>query len=445
MSAPDFPALQREITAPLILPGDAGYEQARRIWNGMVDRHPLAIVQPKNAHEVAVAIGFARRTGIPLSVKGGGHGVAGKAICEGGLVIDLARMRAVQIDSGRRIAHVQGGATLRELDAPADAHDLATTAGVFCRTGVAGLALGGGIGLLMRRFGLTCDNILGAELVTADGRILEVNDADHPDLLWALRGGGANFGVVTRIDLQLHRLPRVFGGRLMFDWDDVPALSAAYADLMPEAPDDLQGYLAYFTTPGGLQAAVTICDTGDGSLCDLALQRLTADTRPTYSQVGETRYLRLQQLWDDDFPDGRLWYWKSSFFTGITAEGLAACAEILEQQRMPNCTFAFEPMGGAIGRVDATATPFADRDGASTLIITSWWTDPAESAERIAWVKDSWAALQPFATVSGYINYMDGDEARTQATFGPNFERLLAVKRAFDPGNVFQHTASFRP
>ena len=446
MDAPAIDGLRQRVRAPIITRSHPDYERARRVWNGMVDRHPLLIVQPESAAEVAAAVDLARQHGLPLSVKGGGHGVAGRAVCDDGLVVDLSRMRGVRVDPAGRVATVQGGATLRALDAGAQAHGLATTAGVYRETGVVGLALGGGVGLLMRRFGLTCDNLLAAEVVAADGRVLEVSDSQHPDLFWALRGGGGNFGVVTRMDFRLFPLTHVLGGRMTYAFEGAPGLGRVYEDLMADGPDELQAYLTYGTSAGGKTASVMLCHSGADGEGAAVHRRFRRAAPPIADRVERITYLRMQQHWDDSFPEGRLWYWKSSLLTEISEDVLRLFAEAVARQPLPDCNVDIEPMGGAITRVASDATAFADRDAASTLLITSAWTDPRETEARIGWVRETWAALQPYAKPSVFVNYMDqGDEDRTEATYGPNLRRLVAVKRTYDPENVFRSTANIRP
>ena len=447
MDALSFEELQGQVRAPLVTPAHSAYDGARHVWNAMIDRRPLLIVQPENAREVAAAITFAREHDLPLSVKGGGHGVAGRAICDGGLVVDLSRMGAARVDPVARIASVQGGATLRALDASSQAHNLATTAGIYRETGVAGLALGGGVGLLMRRFGLSCDNLLAAEVVTADGRVLEANAREHPDLFWALRGGGGNFGVVTRMDFRLHPLRHVFGGELVYAFDDAAALGSAYQEVMAEAPDDLQTYLSYAVGSGGEKtASVVLCHCGEREAGETVLARFRRFCRPLVERVGQITYLQMQQHWDDAFPTGKQHYWKSSFLAAISEEALAACREAIARQALPGCHVDLEPMGGAVARVAPDATAFADRDAASTVIIASGWVDPGETEERIAWARETWNALQPFAKPSAYVNYLDDDDDhRTEDAYGTNFRRLVEVKRCYDSENLFRHNANIRP
>ena len=438
--------LQQHFPGGVITRDDPAYDRTRRVWNGMVDRHPRAIVQPQTSAEVVAAVRVARDHTLPLSVKGGGHGVAGNAICPDGLVIDMSRMNRASVHPSALVASVQGGATLRTLDVAAQAHGLATTAGIYRDTGVAGLALGGGVGLLMRRYGLTCDNLLAAEVVTADGEILEASPDQHPDLFWALRGGGGNFGVVTRMDFRLYPLTHVYGGRMRFAFRDVPSLAQVHPEVLAHAPDDLQAYLNFGTTPTGPALSVVLCHTGPRSEGEALRTRFAQAAQPLADATSYMPYLQMQQHWDDSFPEGHLWYWKSSFLATLSPELVLGCAEAVAQQTLPDCYVAIEPMGGAITRIAPHAMAFADRDAAGTLLIMSTWTDPAEAEARIRWVRETWTALQSFCKSSVYLNYLDaGDETRAMETYGPNLRRLGEIKRAYDPDNVFRAAGALRP
>jgi FAD/FMN-containing dehydrogenase len=447
VEATSIEALQKQVCTPLITRSHPAYDGARRVWNGMIDRRPLLIIQPESAREVAAAIAFARANNLPLSVKGGGHGVAGRAVCDDGVVVDLACMSAVRVDPAARTATVQGGATLRALDASSQAHGLATTAGIYRETGVAGLALGGGVGLLMRRYGLTCDNLLAAEVATADGRVLETSASEHPDLFWALRGGGGNFGIVTRMDFRLFPLTHVFGGRITYAFADASALGHVYQEVMTDAPEELQAYLSYGVDDGGEKtASVILCHCGPREAGEHVLDRFRRFRRPVTERVGRITYLQMQQHWDDAFPSGLLRFWKSSFLATISDDALRVCQEAIARQTLPGCHVDVEPMGGAVARVAPDATAFADRDAASTLIIATGWVDPRETETRIAWARETWNAVQPYAKSSAYVNYLDqDDEHRTEAVYGPNLRRLVEVKRAYDPENLFRHNANIRP
>jgi FAD/FMN-containing dehydrogenase len=446
LDAKSIATLQKHIRAQVITPSHEQYERARRVWNAMIDRRPLLIVQPEGAHEVMATIAFAREHDLPLSVKGGGHGVAGRAICDDGVVIDLSRMAGVAVDPIARIATVQGGAILRTLDAGSQAHGLATTAGIYRQTGVTGLALGGGVGLLMRRYGLTCDNMIAAEVVTADGQILETNEIEHPDLFWALRGGGGNFGVVTRLTVRLYPLTHVLGGRLNYAFEDALDIGRFYRDVMAEAPDELQAYLALGTADTERLVSVIFCHTGSPDSAEQALQRFRSFRRPIRDTVAWVPYLQMQQHWDKSFPDSTLTYWKSSFLAPITDEAIRISVDAIANHALPNYSIDFEYMGGAVARVVDSATAFADRDAACTYLVTSGWNDPAETETRIRWVRGTWEAVQGYAKASSYVNYMDqGDENRTEVAYGANFLRLVEIKRRYDPTNIFRSTANILP
>lgn len=446
VDTPSYDTLQKQFCAEIITRSHPSYDSARSVWNAMIDRRPLLVVRPENTREVVSAIAFARHYDLPLSVKGGGHGVAGRAICDDGMVVDLCRMADVGIDPVARTATVRGGATLRALDAAAHAHGLATTAGIYRETGVAGLALGGGVGVLMRRYGLTCDNLLAAEVVTADGRVIEANETDHPDLFWALRGGGGNFGIVTRMDFRLHPLTQVFGGRLVYDFDDAFELGRFYRDVMAEAPDELQIYLSYSIDEGRRTASVLFCHCGTIEAGEAVVERFRGFRHPIADDVKPKSYLEMQQTWDNSFPAGKLRFWKSSFLQTISDDALSVSQEAIARTDLPNCHVDTEPMGGAIARIAPDATAFADRDAATTLLIATGWTDPARSEAHVAWARETFNAAQPYAKPSGYINYMDqGDEHRTEAAYGGNFRRLVEVKRIYDPDNFFRHNANIRP
>jgi FAD/FMN-containing dehydrogenase len=447
VNAATLDALQQHLRAPLVTRSHGAYDDARRVWNGMIDRRPLLIAQPETTAEVVTAVAFAQEHGLPLAVKGGGHGVAGRAVCDDGLVVDLSRMQAAQVDPVARTASVQCGATLRALDAAAQAHGLATTAGIYRETGVVGLALGGGVGLLMRRYGLTCDNLLAAEVVTADGQVLEASEHERPDLFWGLRGGGGNFGVVTRMDFRLHPLSHVTAGRITYDFADAAAVGQVYREVLADAPDELQAYLSYGTSEGGgKMVSVVLCHSGSREAGEAVLARFRRVAPPVAEQVGWMPYLQIQQHWDDAFPFGILTFWKSSFLATISEDALRVCQEAIARQPLPGCSVDVEPMGGAVARIAPDATAFADRDAASTLLITSGWHDPRESEARIAWVRETYTAIQPHARASAYVNYLDqGDEDRTEAVYGGNYQRLVEVKRHYDPENVFCHNANIRP
>ena len=442
-------ALRSNLSGAVLLPGEPGYDRARRVWNAMIDRRPALIVVTKTLQDVAAAILFAREHGLPLSVKGGGHGVAGKAVCDGGVTIDLARMRSVTVDPERRIARVGGGATLGDLDTASQAHGLATTAGVYPGTGVAGLTLGGGIGFLMRRFGLSCDNLLAAEVVTADGEVITASDEQHPDLIWALRGGGGNFGVVTEFVFRLHPLTTVLGGLLSYPITEAPRVLRAFRALTDAAPDELQLYANLVHPPDGAPVMiVVVCYCGPPAEYDAIRAKLRALGPPAADTVAPIPYLTMQNTFVDAFPEGWLHYWKSSFLDRLDDAVIDLVAERFGEGPGGGLSINMEHLGGAIARVAPDATAFADRDAAFTYLVVGSWHDPAETAAKIAWVRGTWeaAAARHLTRASAYANYLDtGDENRAAAVYGPNYARLAAIKAAYDPANLFRSNINIPP
>jgi FAD/FMN-containing dehydrogenase len=446
----DFAGLRRMIAGELITPADSAYDSERRVWNAMVDRFPALIVQCRDTGDIAAGIGFAREHDLPLTVRGGGHGVAGRAVADGALMIDLSRMNGIAIDPIRRTATVQGGVRWAELDTAGHRTGLATTVGVVATTGVIGLAMGGGLGYLMRPFGLSCDNILAAEVVTADGELLSVDAEQHPDLLWALRGGGGNFGVVASMTFQMHPLRQVVGGSLAFSLEDFPRIARIYREIAAAAPDDLTLYLNAGLSLGGRPVAnLDVCYAGQLDRADRVLASLREFGAPYAGSLTTKPYLDVQLQLAEAFPRGMLHYWKSSFLDGIP-DGLIDVIHERTQRIVSTdrkrVYLAIEQLGGAVARVAPDATAFSERTAAYSVVIVGDWTDPADNAECIGWVRDSWEAIQPFSRPSAYVNYLDtGDEQRTPAIYGANLPRLAAIKATYDPTNLFCHNQNIAP
>jgi FAD/FMN-containing dehydrogenase len=440
--------LRRHIAGEVIVPGDPAYDTERRVWNAMVDRFPALIVQCRDARDIAAGIDFARSQDLPLTVRGGGHGVAGRVVCDGGVMIDLSRMREITIDPENRTAVVQGGVTWAELDTAGHHAGLATTGGVVATTGVIGLAMGGGLGFLMRPFGLSCDNIIGAEVVTAGGAFLTVDANQHPDLFWALRGGGGNFGVVRSFTFQMHPLQQVVGGTLSFPLADFSRVARIYRDVAANAPHDLTLYLNAGLSLGDQPVAnLDVCYAGPLDQADRVLAPLKEFGPPFAGVVEPKPYLDVQMQLAEAFPFGMLHYWKSSFIDEISDGLIDVIRErthgSTDQKRL---YFAIEQLGGKVAQIAPDATAFSERTAAFSVVIVGDWADPADSAECIAWVRESWEAIQPFSRSSAYVNYLDtGDEQRTPSIYGTNLPRLAAVKAIYDPDNVFRHNQNILP
>jgi FAD/FMN-containing dehydrogenase len=445
----------------LLLPGRPGYDTGRRIWNGAIDRHPACIARCAGVADVVAAVRFAHDHGLEIAVRGGGHNVAGTAVCDDGVVIDLSAMRTVLVDRAGRAAWVQGGALWGDVDHETQAHGLATTGGIIGHTGVAGLTLGGGIGFLMRKHGLAVDNLLAAEVVTADGTILQASADEHPDLFWALRGGGGNFGVVTSFRFSLHPVgPTVMAGPVFWAADDTADVLRFYRDLAADAPDELGTVVRLGTVPP-LPAipedlhwrpaiAVICCYAGaveDGERAVRALRRFGT---PLVDLVAPSSYAVFQGSVDDTVLHGWHYYWKGTTLPALSDDAIAAIADHAFAAGSPRSYTAMFHMGGAVARVPRTATAFAGRDVAHNVIIDSVWL-PEESgkhaATETAWARRFCEALQPHRAGGVYVNFLDSDDdGRVREAYGDEtYRRLAEVKARYDPDNVFRHNKNIQP
>jgi FAD/FMN-containing dehydrogenase len=432
----------------LVLPGDDDYRSARRVWNGMIDKCPAIIAYCANPADVVESVAFARETGLPMAVRAGGHNIAGKSLCDDGLVIDLSRMRRVAIDPESRTARAEGGALLADLDVASQAHGLATTTGVNSDTGLVGLTLGGGIGRLGRKHGLSCDNMLSAEVVTADGRILNASESDNADLFWALRGGGGNFGVVTEVVYRLHPLgPAVLAGSLIYRWRDARAALRLYAEFAAGAPDEISADASLVTLPGGDRAvSISAFHAGPLSEAERALQPLRSAIPPLEDRIGPIPYVELQRAGDATFPRGDRFFWKAQFLRTIPDAAIDALMDIYPAAPSPRSLFVFQQVGGAIARAPVEQSAYANRDAAVDAFPVSIWTDPAEDEPNVAWASATYEAMRPFGTSGVYVNNLgDEGEDRVRAAYGANYQRLAALKRKFDPGNLFRANQNVRP
>jgi FAD/FMN-containing dehydrogenase len=398
--------------------------------------------------DVSAAVTFAREHDLLVSVRGGGHSVAGKAVCNGGLMIDLARMRAVQVDPVTRTARVEGGALLGDLDRATQAFGLATTAGVVTHTGVAGLTLGGGVGRLAHKYGLACDNLLSVELVTAGGRVLRASATENTDLFWGVRGGGGNFGIVTTFEFRLHPVgPQVLGGPVLYPIAKARAALKFYSEYSQAAPDELSADAFLLTLPNGDQAfAIDVCYIGPMEHGERVLQPLRKFGPPMADQIGPTSYLDLQASGDAFFPPGLHYYYKSHFMTAIRDEAIEALVSHFATVPSPRSVVALQQYGGAVSRVGQADTAFGHREAQYNLIPASVWTDPAESEQHLHWVREAWDLMRPFSTGGVYVNNLaEEDEEQVRAAYGPHYERLVAVKTKYDPDNFFRLNANIKP
>ncbi len=444
-SVTDFDASLR---GGVLLPGNPDYERARRVWNGMFDRHPSLIARCTGATDVQRAVAFARDHGLLTAVRAGGHSVSGKSTCDGGLVIDLQSMQGVRVDPKLQRAYVESGSLLGQLDHETTAFGLATTAGTYSITGAAGLTLSGGFGRLGRRFGLACDNVASFDLVTADGRFLRASEDDNRDLYWGLRGGGGNFGVVTLIEYQLHSIdPMILGG--FINWPFARARDAVrnYRDIALNAPEEVNLQPVWYWDGGKSQFGVEVCWSGDHAAGEKWLKPLRTFGKPNGDSIRPMPYVKLQSSNDAGSPDGKQAYAKSGFMRGLEDEGIDLMHDVF--LRTPELyVMFFDHCGGGYSRLAADATAFPRRDMAFNLAIWGTWSSPDGAEEKVERMRAAWRELEPL-TQGFYTNY-DGAgtvdvDARQRENFGANFERLVALKGKYDPGNLFRLNANIPP
>ncbi len=434
----------------ILRPGDGGYDDARAIHNGLVDKRPAVIVRCRSADDVVAALALARDAGLEVSVRGGGHNAAGRAVAEGGVMIDLAEMKAIAVDPERGTATAGGGVLWKELNDATGEHGLAVTGGAISTTGIAGLTLGGGLGWLMAKYGLAADNLVGAELVTAAGEVLGVDDESHPDLLWALRGGGGNFGIVTTFTYRLHPLAMVTGGLIAHPIDAAPDLLRFYRDAVAGCSDDLTAFMVLAHAPDGSGlkiAAMVVFHTGEEEQAEQDLAPFRSFGSPLMVEVGRMPYSVMNTLMDEAYPTGSLNYWLSSFTRGLPDELLDTMVDRFASVPSPMSAILLEHFHGAVTRVGVTDTAVPHRSEGWNLLIPSVWMDPADTAKNIAWTRETHAALAPHLDEARWLNYLGDDQGldALRGAYGPNYERLLAAKRRYDPENVFHHNHNIDP
>jgi FAD/FMN-containing dehydrogenase len=438
----------------LLRPGDEGYEDARRIHNGMIDKHPGLIARCRGVADIVAAVGHARDQKAEISICGGGHNVAGRAVTEGGVMIDLSLMRGIHVDPAGRSARAQGGVTWNELNRETQLHSLAVTGGTISTTGIGGLTLGGGLGWLMGKYGLAADNLISAEIVTADGRVLTASEAENTDLLWALRGGGGNFGVVSSFEYRLHPVgPTITGGLAIHPFSDAAAVLRFFRDFTAAVPDELGVIAALIHAPDGSGtklAALVVCHVGSQSQAQEDLAELLAFGSPLDVQIGPMPYSAVNTMLDAGFPRGALSYWKSSFLGELSDAAIdSTVAQFANCTSSPMSAVVIEHLHGAVTRVPADATAVPHRSEGYDFLVISQWMDPATTDDNVAWARDAYAAMRPFtANQLRYVNYLDEDDMRhdpARAAYGPNYDRLVQVKNAYDPDNLFRMNTNITP
>jgi FAD/FMN-containing dehydrogenase len=456
LSDEDVQRLRHEARGEVIQPGDPTYDAARKVYNGMIDRSPDLVVQCVDAADVIAAVRFGREHELPLAVRGGGHNVAGSAVCDGGLVVDLSRMRSVRVDPTRRTARVDGGATWGDVDHATHAFGLATPSGIISTTGVGGLTLGGGFGYLSRRYGLSCDNLRAADVVTADGQLVATSATENPDLFWAIRGGGGNFGVVTSFEFDLHPVSMVYGGPVFYPVDQAGEVMRFYRDFIAQAPLELSAFFGFHVAPpapfvpealhGAMTCAIVACYTGPLEDAEAAVRPIREAAPVALDLMGPLPYPALNSLFDALLPPGLHHYWKADFDRELSDEAIDVHLEF--GPRVPNFMSLMHlyPLDGAVQQVGADATAYGHRDARFVHIIAGIDTDAAAMPGHTAWVRDYWAALHPHSAGGAYVNFlMEEGQDRVRAAYGENYGRLAAIKTTLDRSNIFRSNQNIRP
>lgn len=441
----------------VLVPGDAAYDEARTIWNAMIDRKPSVIARCRSEADAIRSVTFARENQMPLSIRGGGHNIAGHAICDDGLTIDLSGMHGVSVDATARRARVQPGARLADMDAATQAHGLATPLGINSTTGVAGLTLGGGFGWLTRKYGLTVDNLRSARVVTAEGQPLQASAVEHPELFWALRGGGGNFGVVTQFEFDLHPVgPEVFSGLIVFSLEDAGTVLRKYREFVTSVPDELSVWVVLRQAPplpflppevhGRHICVLAICHLGSEAEGRELIRPLEGFAGVLGKQVGMQPFVAWQQTFDPLLTPGSRNYWKTHNFAELKDGVFDVMVSYARKSPSPQCEIFIGQLGGQAARVAPDATAYGNRDANFVMNVHGRWNTPAEDKAGVAWAREFFDASAPFATGGAYVNFLTAEEgARVQSAFGPNYPRLARVKKQYDPQNVFRHNQNIRP
>ncbi len=448
--------LAQSFRGALIQPSDSEYEEARHVYNGMIDRRPRLIARCSSVADVMAAVNFARDERLVLSIRGGGHNVTGFGTNDGGIVIDLSLMKEIRVDPAKRTVRVQGGCTWGDVDQATHPLGFATPGGVISTTGVAGLSLGGGVGYLTRKYGLSCDNLLSADVVTADGKLVRASDQENQDLLWALRGGGGNFGVVTSFEFRLHPVSTVFAGPILWPIEKAAGAMRAYRDFMAQAPDDVNAFFAFLIVPPGdpfppelhnkTVCGAVCCYTGDPEKGKDALRPLREFGPPAFELLGPMPFPMLQGMFDALLPPGLQHYWKADFLTDLTDGAIEANLKFGPDIPTVNSAVHIYPVDGAARRPGKNDTAWSYREAKFVEVMAAVYQDPADTPKNMAWVRDYWSALHPHSAGGAYINMMmDEGPERIAASYRDNYPRLVEIKRKYDPANLFRMNQNISP
>jgi FAD/FMN-containing dehydrogenase len=435
----------------LLQPTDAAYDEARRVHNGLIDKRPALIAQCRGMADIVDAVQLARRLKLEVAVRGGGHGVAGRATIDGGLMIDLSPMKGIHVNAKTRTARAEGGVTWAEFNRETQLHGLATTGGVVSTTGMAGLTLGGGIGWLMGKYGLALDNLRSVDLVTADGRVLRASKDENADLFWAVRGGGGNFGIAASFEFRLHTVgPTVTGGLVFWPLNAAGDVLRLFRELAASASDDLMLVANVLGAPdgsGAKAAAIGVCHCGSLRDGEAAVRPIKAFGAPVMDTVGSMTYCEINAMLDAGYPKGARNYWKSHFLPELTDEAIRTMVECYEKCPSPMSEIYLEHFHGAAARVGVGETAFPLRLPGYNFLVLAQWMDPADDEQCIVWARETYAAMQPFVGLGRYVNYLDDDEPGdpAAAAYGPNYRRLREIKTKYDPENFFHMNQNIRP
>lgn len=451
-----FTELESIFRGELIQPGDENYDEARKVYNEMIDKHPSLIARVVDAADVIAAVNFARENELPVAIRGGGHNVAGLGTCDDGIVIDLLRLKNIRIDPTKRIAHVGGGCTLGDVDHATHAFGLATPGGIISTTGVAGVTLGGGVGHLTRKYGLSSDNLISVDIVTADGNFLVASEDENSDLFWAVRGGGGNFGVVTSFQFKLHPVSEIFGGLVFYPVEKAGDVLQFYREFIADAPEDLSAFFAFQIGPpvpfvpkelqGVTMCAIAICYTGPMEKAEEIVKPIREFGPPALEHLGVMPFPALQSAFDGLLPTGLQHYWKADFVNELSDESIKVHVEHGPKVPTFQSTMHIYPINGAAQRIGKNETAFSYRDANFVHIIAAMYPDPADTPDNIAWVRNYWDALHPHSAGGAYVNFlMEEGQDRIKATYRDNYERLVEIKTKYDPTNLFHVNQNIQP
>ena len=449
-------ALKSQFRGPILTPADEGYEEARKVYNGMIDKRPGAIARCVNVADVMAAVRAAREHDVLTSVRGGGHNAGGLGICDGGLVVDLSLMKGVRVEPEARTAQVEGGCTGGDVDHTTHAFGMATPTGTISTTGIAGLTLGGGIGHLSRPYSLSIDNLLAVDIVLADGSFVTADAQHHPDLYWAVRGGGGNFGVVTSFRFRLHPVGTVSAGPTFWPLDQTTEVMQAYREFITQAPEDVSGFFAFLTVPpvplfpsdlhGQKMCAVIWCSTAPPERAKAATKAMRSVGTPALDHVGPMPFPALQSLFDDLYPPGLQWYWRADFFKEISDASIGEHLTHAEKLPTGHSTMHLYPINGAVHRVATTDTAFSYRDAMWAGVIVGVDPDPGNKDRITEWTKAYFDALHPHSSGGAYVNFMmEEGQDRVRASFRDNYDRLASIKKQYDPTNFFRVNQNIAP